>query len=131
MKTKDPEEIYINDAMLVCNQCEYDQFYSSKYNPSKDALNFLGLDGMCTSVDVFICSRCGFIHWFASTLPTETEKPVSSIPSEKHEESVIPEKDSEDLSEPSECMSCGKEIPKGRDQCLFCGWSYKKSLKEE
>jgi hypothetical protein len=129
MKTKDPEKIFINDAMLVCNQCEFDQFYSSKYNPSKDGMNLLGLDWMSTSVDVFICSRCGFFHWFASTLPSEM--PVSTLPSATSEESVIPEKDPDDLSEPSECISCGKVIPKGLDHCPSCGWTYKELMKEE
>jgi hypothetical protein len=114
MKTKYPEEIFINDAKLVCNQCEFDQFYSSKYNPSKDGLNFLGLDWMSTSVDVFICSKCGFFHWFASTLPPETSK-----------ESFIPEKDPEKDLDTSACMSCGKIIPEGLDHCPSCGWTYK------
>ncbi|MGD0037751.1 MAG: hypothetical protein ABSC53_10720 [Bacteroidota bacterium] len=123
MKTKDPEEIFINDAKLVCNQCEFDQFYTSKYNPSKDGLNFIGLDWMSTSVDVFICSRCGFFHWFASTLPSEI--PVSSLPSETSKETVIPEMDPYKLSGTSECISCGKVIPEGLDHCPSCGWTYK------
>ena len=123
MKTKDPEEIFINDAKLVCNQCEFDQFYSSKYNPSKDGLNFLGLDWIGTSVDVFICSRCGFFHWFASKLPSEM--PVSTLPPETSKESVIPEKDPEKDLDPSECISCGKVIPEGLDHCPSCGWTYK------
>jgi hypothetical protein len=123
MKTKDPEQIFINDAMLVCNQCECDQFYSSKYNPSKDGPNFLGLDTIGNSVDVFICSRCGFIHLFASSLPSEI--PVSALSSETSGESVISEKDPEKLSGTSECMSCGKIIPEGLDHCPSCGWTYK------
>ena len=129
MKTKDPEEIIINDKMLVCNQCEYDQFYSNKNNPSQDVLNFLGLEGISTSVDVFICSRCGSIQWFASTLPTEM--PISTLPPETSVESVIPEKDPDILSDPSECMSCGKEIPEGIDHCPSCGWTYIGPIKEE
>ena len=123
MKTKDPEQIFINDAMLVCNQCEFDQFYSSKNNPSKDGLNFLGLDGMSNSVDVFTCSKCGFIHLFASSLPTEMS--VSTLSSEKSGENVVPEKDPDKLSATSECMSCGKVIPDGLDHCPSCGWTYK------
>ena len=71
MKPNNPEQIFINDAMLVCNQCECDQFYSSKFNPNKDEQNFLGLGGISSSVDVFVCSTCGFIHLFASSLPSE------------------------------------------------------------
>ena len=123
MKTKDPEQIFINDAMLVCNQCEFDQFYSSKNNPSKDGLNFLGLDGMSNSVDVFTCSKCGFIHLFASSLPTEMS--VSTLSSEKSGENVVPEKDPDKLSGTSECMSCGKTIPEGLDHCPSCGLTYK------
>jgi len=123
MKTKDPEQIFINDAMLVCNQCECDQFYSSKYNPSKDGLNLLGLDGMSNSVDAFICSKCGFIHLFSSSLPSEM--PVSTLSSETSEESVAPENDPDKLSGKSECISCGKVIPEGIDHCPSCGWTYK------
>jgi hypothetical protein len=129
MKSKDPEQIFINDAMLVCNQCECDQFYSSKFNPRKDGLNLLGLDGISNSIDVFICSKCGFIHWFASTLPSEI--PISSNPLETSEEIVVPEKDPDNLSGPSECMSCGKLIPNGYDHCPSCGWTYKETMKEE
>jgi predicted RNA-binding Zn-ribbon protein involved in translation (DUF1610 family) len=122
MKTKDPEEIFINDAKLVCNQCEFEQFYSSKYNPGKDGLNFIGLDWMSSSVDVFICSRCGFFHWFASTLPSEN--PVSTLPPETSQEGVS-EKDPEKDLDPSECVSCGKLITAGLDHCPSCGWTYK------
>jgi rubrerythrin len=123
MKTKDPEKIFINDAILICNQCENDQYYSSKYNPGKEGLNFLGFDGNSNSVDVFICSKCGYIHLFASSLPSEM--PVSTLSSETSEESVIPEKDPDKLAGPSECMSCGKLIPEGVDHCPSCGWTYK------
>jgi len=123
MKIKYPEEIFINDAKLVCNQCGFDQFYSSKYNPSKDGLNFLGLDWMNNSVDVFICSKCGFFHWFASILPSEM--PVSTHSSETSEENVVPEIDPDKLSGPSACMSCGKVIPEDIDHCPSCGWTYK------
>jgi len=123
METKYSEQIFINDAKLVCNQCEYDQFYSSKYNPSKDGLNFLGLDWMNNSVDVFICSKCGFFHWFASILPSEMH--VSTYSPEPSVESVVPEMDPDKLSGPSECVSCGKVIPEGLDHCTSCGWTYK------
>jgi hypothetical protein len=129
VKTKDPEKVFINDEMLVCNQCEGDQFYSSKYTPNNDGINFPGIDWTVTSVDIFICSKCGFFHWFASTLPSEM--PLSTLPSTTSEESVIPEKDTDDLSEQSECMSCGKIIPKGADHCPSCGWTYKEPMKEE
>jgi hypothetical protein len=123
MKTKDPEQIFINDAKLVCNQCAGDQFYSSKYNPNKDGLNILGLDWMSHSVDVFICSTCGFFHWFATLLPSEMhgspDSPAVSV------ECVVPELDPDKHSEPSECMSCGKVIPEGIDRCPSCGWTYK------
>jgi hypothetical protein len=129
MKTKDPEEIFINDEILVCKHCEFDQFYSCKYNSDTAGLNFPGLNWMGKSADVFICSRCGFLHWFASSLPSEM--PASTLSSETSEKGIVPEKDPDDLSEPSECISCGKMIPRGIDHCPSCGWTYKEPLKED
>ena len=129
INAKDPENIFINDEMLVCNQCEFDQFYSSKYNPGKDGVNFQGFDWTGTSIDVFVCGRCGFFHWFASMPPME--KPVDTLPIETTDETLIPERDPDTLSEPSECLSCGKVIPQGRDHCPACGWTYKEPMKEK
>ncbi len=129
MEPQSPQEIYILDEMLICKHCGFEQFYSAQYNPSTASQNFPGLDWMNKSAEVFICSRCGFLHWFATTLPEEVQ--VSPLPQDVSKEPVVPEKDSYNLMDTTECLSCGKEIPKGRDQCLFCGWSYKKSMTEE
>ena len=129
MKAQNPENIFINDNMLVCNQCQSELFFSSKYDPSKSGLNFPGLEWMNRSVDVFICSQCGFVHWFVSTLPSEI--PTTSAPSNISSEPVTPEKDPYGISDTSECLSCGKAIPQGMDHCPSCGWTYKEPIKNE
>lgn len=128
MTTNDPEEIVINDEVLVCKHCGFNQFYSSEYNPKTAGFNFPGMEWMNKSVEVFVCGNCGFFHWFASELPTEM--PSASRSAEESEVQVVPEKDLEDLDEPSECVSCGKTIPVGYDHCPSCGWTYKESMKE-
>ncbi len=129
METKDPENIFINDSMLVCNQCENESFYSSKYDPAKSGLNFPGLEWLNKTVEVFICSKCGFVHMFSSAEPLEI--PAAAVPENKSEDKVNPEEDPYGMSDPIECMSCGKVIPKGYDRCLSCGWTYKGSTDED
>jgi hypothetical protein len=130
MNNIEPEEYNINDQLFECKHCGFTLFYSCTCNSSSNGFNFPGLDWLNKSMDILICGECGFIHWFASKLPSEIDIPKYSLSSDTTKESVKPEKDSSDLSAPSECMSCGKLIPKGYDRCYSCGWTYKEPLKE-
>ncbi len=129
MQAKIPEQIFIDDLQLFCNSCEFEQFYSGKCEPKSAGINIPGMDLSGRSIDVFICAKCGYVHWFMSaqtaeikSTPVGPETPAGKIPVEA---------DQPDLSEPSECMSCGRTIPQGVDRCIYCGWTYKETLKEE
>jgi hypothetical protein len=57
-------------------------------------------------------SLLGILHLFREWV-TEKSVPV---------EEPLPE---DDLSEPTECLSCHRGIPAGAASCPGCGWSYK------
>ncbi len=128
MSVKAPQNVFINDEMLVCNQCKGELFYSSKYDPGQSGLKLPGLEWITNSLDIFVCSTCGFVHCFASVLPTEM--PRISVPTVSSDEKVTPENDPYGTSDTSECMACGRVIPRGKDRCPSCGWTYKRTTNE-
>jgi hypothetical protein len=67
--------------------------------------------------------------WHRSSIAQSLQMEAANKFSDCAEE--IKEEAPDDLSEPSQCMSCGKVIPKGLDHCHYCGWTYKESMKEE
>ena len=119
MNKENSEKIYINNVKLKCKHCDHDRFYSGQYLLNTVGLTLLGIDWLNRTADVFICSQCGFLHWFLA------------FPSEIRKGSVPCEEAPDDLSEPCQCVSCGAEIPEGVDKCPSCGWSYKDVIKEE
>ncbi|HWI63250.1 MAG TPA: hypothetical protein VNT75_15535, partial [Symbiobacteriaceae bacterium] len=49
---------------------------------------------------MFYCPECGKVEFFLQPAPPE---------------------------EAVECLSCGKPIPPGRDNCEHCGWTYRQN----
>jgi hypothetical protein len=75
-------------------------------------LEFLDLAWLNQSVDLYVCTHCGLIHWFVEPqreLPTEAPRAE------------------DDLSEATECLACHQPIPSGMAKCPSCGWSYRRA----
>ena len=82
-------------------------------------MSFFNLDWLNESADVYVCDRCGFLHWFlaAGMLDPAHDRDTADMPPEP-----IP---SDDATTESECLNCGAIIPAGTASCLKCGWTYR------
>jgi hypothetical protein len=89
-------------------------------------MEFFDLGWLNKSADIYVCTHCGFLHWFLE--PDEgqqitTQEPRADV---DREEAAIEEPPAEDdLAEPTECLQCRQTIPAGAAKCPACGWSYK------
>jgi uncharacterized protein len=94
----------IAGAPLRCQHCGHRHFLEKKAQLNTSLLTFFDLDWLNRSAMLYVCCRCGLIHWF---LPGIGE--VEEID-----------------DAPVDCLSCGASLPGGATQCPSCGWSYKK-----
>jgi hypothetical protein len=96
-------------------------------------MEFLDLAWLNQSADIYVCTHCGFLHWFLEPQAGRANvAPIPALPShqpitEVGQEEIPPEEapSQDDLSEATECLECGRTIPPGAAKCPFCGWSYK------
>ena len=98
----------IADRLLRCQHCGHQQFFEKSAQLNTEFLTFLKLDWLNQSGRLFVCSRCGFIHWFLPTVWTS-----QSIEVFEGEDS------------PVECLSCNSILPSGTTTCPSCGWTYR------
>ena len=49
---------------LECRHCGYGRFVKRKAQLNTAFLSFLELDWLNQTGTVFVCGRCGFLHWF-------------------------------------------------------------------
>ncbi|PHR60621.1 MAG: hypothetical protein COA43_05570 [Robiginitomaculum sp.] len=57
-------KIQINNIPLKCTVCGHDEFSTRKTLLNTKGLTFFGLDWANEEALNYICSSCGFIHWF-------------------------------------------------------------------
>jgi len=99
----DEERVTINGKPLTCGHCGNDVFLTRRAQLNTRLATFLGLDWINESADVFVCSKCGQLHWFL------------------RREGAAQQNEDYDV----ECVQCGKVIPAGESVCAHCGWTYK------
>jgi predicted RNA-binding Zn-ribbon protein involved in translation (DUF1610 family) len=91
---------------LQCKHCGANVFFREE-----TALDRLGLAGPADlwghHATIYVCSSCGFLHWFFA------------IDLGRHERT-----DAEEAAERVECLACGLSIPAGASACPGCGWSW-------
>lgn len=102
----DHRRISIAGAALRCQHCDFDHFGHRKAQLNTAAMTFMDLDWLNASADVYVCGRCGHLHWFLPPPPPETRAIA------------------DDTSVAGDCLSCGGVIPPGSNECASCGWSY-------
>jgi predicted nucleic-acid-binding Zn-ribbon protein len=56
--------VEINGVVLKCNHCKNDEFFKDKRLLNSAGATFLGLDWANKEALLYICSKCGNIHWF-------------------------------------------------------------------
>lgn len=96
---------------LECHHCGYGRFVQRKAQLNTAFLSFLELEWLNPTGQVFVCGRCGFLHWF---LPGGQDVKVGPVGAAADAGE----------GEPFECLSCGSPIPAGERCCSGCGWSY-------
>ncbi len=97
---KDPQNITIGDRQLTCKHCGHDEFTGRKAQLNTALSSFFEVDFLNKSAWVYVCTSCGYLHWFLDPrAQAGVEEPIS-------------------------CMSCGKLLPRGESNCPACGWTY-------
>jgi predicted RNA-binding Zn-ribbon protein involved in translation (DUF1610 family) len=100
--------VEISGKLLLCQHCGHKHFLEKKAQLNTSLLTFFDLDWLNQSARLYVCGRCGFIHWF---LPGVWEAEPVEV--------------SEVDDAPTECLSCGAVLPGGAIECPACGWSYR------
>ena len=78
--------------------------------------------------DIVICAKCGLTQFFAEPLAQKNVRNHSQwqrIGADTWETDGPDSQESDDISEPSQCLNCRATIPAGADACPQCGWTYK------
>ena len=61
---RDLAPIDIAGMPLRCQHCGYEQFAEREAQLHTATLTFLNLEWLGKTADLYICGRCGFVHWF-------------------------------------------------------------------
>ncbi len=144
------EKIVIAGIELRCAHCRGDLFMQRSALLNTPMMTLLGFDWANKTATIYICSRCGYLHWFESDIAehfddraTECLSCGEDIPSgtdrcgacgwSYRDDMPDPEPDTVGYADDTatECLSCGGEIPPGVDRCSSCGWSYRDIPKDE
>ena len=98
----EPRSISVRGIKLGCKHCGRDLFLANRGQLTTPLKNFLNLEWAGPTADVFICTTCGFLHWFMEQDSVEylVEDPM-------------------DVE--TECLSCRNAIPAGSDKCPDAG----------
>jgi predicted RNA-binding Zn-ribbon protein involved in translation (DUF1610 family) len=118
--------VQIKQRSLQCKHCGRGQFVHRSAQLNTAFLEFLDLGWLNKSADIYVCTHCGFLHWFLA--PDGGPQITAQEPGGEvdWEEAAIEEAPAEDgLAEPTECLECHETIPAGAAKCPACGWSYK------
>lgn len=59
-----PEQVQILDAMLQCEVCKNNLFWKREAQLNTAAASFFNFDWVNPSAVCYVCTRCGYIHWF-------------------------------------------------------------------
>jgi len=103
------ETVKISGKSLICHHCQCDTFDRRSAVMEGTFESLVTLDLFFRKVVMFVCTNCGHVHFFSYPEVQTSEKQYAS----QH-----------DLSEPTDCLSCGARIPAGSATCASCGWTY-------
>ena len=60
----EPVTVEVLDRTLQCVVCQHGEFHKRSAQLNTAGLTFLDLDWANRSADLYVCARCGYIHWF-------------------------------------------------------------------
>jgi hypothetical protein len=67
-------EILLAGIKLTCKHCNHDRFNSRNALLNTKVLTFFETDWLANTAEVFVCARCGFLHWVLPPDPSKIEK---------------------------------------------------------
>lgn len=86
----------IVETDFECISCGYTRFVHSRALPDGAPSPFANWPWLkVDQVFVYMCARCGFMHWFGPS-----------------------------LEDPDECLECGTPLAENETVCPACGWTY-------
>jgi len=63
-RKKEPEEVEVCGRIFCCTACGNNRFWRRSAQLNTAFATFLNFDWANRSAHCFICSDCGYIHWF-------------------------------------------------------------------
>jgi hypothetical protein len=67
-------EILLAGVKLTCKHCNHDRFNARNALLNTKVLTFFEVDWLANTAEVFVCTRCGFLHWVLPPDPSTIEK---------------------------------------------------------
>lgn len=59
-----PAPYEVGDQPLLCEICKNDEFWHRRAQLQGAIASFFDLEWLGPTADCFVCSNCGYIHWF-------------------------------------------------------------------
>ncbi len=59
-----PEPVQLGDVTLHCEICKGTEFWTRDAQLNTAVASFFSLEWTNPTASCFICSQCGYIHWF-------------------------------------------------------------------
>ncbi len=64
-KKSEPDTLVKEGKQLTCPICNNTTFVARKVLLNTKGLTFFGLDWLNKNAEVYTCSNCGYLYWFA------------------------------------------------------------------
>jgi predicted nucleic-acid-binding Zn-ribbon protein len=60
----EPGQVQVAGVPLQCEICKNDSFWEREAQLNTAVATFFGFDWANATANCYVCSRCGYIHWF-------------------------------------------------------------------
>jgi predicted RNA-binding Zn-ribbon protein involved in translation (DUF1610 family) len=128
----EPLRVEVAGVPLRCKHCGADVFFQESAAIDRLVGGVFHLEGWWGhQATIYVCSTCGFLHWFFEIGASRHERESIEVMAERDEyfagggvEELGPSADIEAMAERVECLACGATIPAGDSACPACGWSW-------
>lgn len=72
-RSREPESFEVMGVPLRCEICKNDRFWHRSAQLHSAVATFFDFEWLGPTADCFVCSRCGYIHWFFPVPAAEGE----------------------------------------------------------
>ena len=92
----------IVETDFECISCGHTRFVHTDTEFGHGGSPFVHWPWLQEPIEVFMCARCGYMHWFGTPLEDQDE-----------------------------CIQCGEPMAEGETVCPSCGWTYDVDAQDE